>query len=96
MKHNVTFMPDNVTVTVDDNTNLFKAVKAAGVYVLSSCGGKGNCGKCKVVIRDGSIESGKSRSFLSPEETERGYVLACLSRVKGDLTVEKWAEICFR
>jgi uncharacterized 2Fe-2S/4Fe-4S cluster protein (DUF4445 family) len=88
VKHKVTFLPDNIAVTVDDNTNLFKAVKAAGLYVLSSCGGKGNCGKCKVVIKEGTVESGKSRSFLSREEADRGYVLACLSRVKSDLTVE--------
>ena len=88
MKHTITFVPDNVTVTVDDNTNLFKAVKAAGVYVLSSCGGKGNCGKCKVVIKEGKVEPGKSRSYLSAEEIERGYVLACHSQVKSDLLVE--------
>ena len=88
MKRKVTFLPDNVTVDVDDNTNLFRAVKASGVYVLSSCGGKGNCGKCKVIIKEGTVESGKSRSFLSAEEAERGYVLACLSRVKSDLIVE--------
>jgi uncharacterized 2Fe-2S/4Fe-4S cluster protein (DUF4445 family) len=88
MKHTVTFLPDNVSITVDDNTNLFKAVKAAGLYVLSSCGGKGNCGKCKVIIKEGKIESGKSRSFLSKEEDERGYTLACVSQVKSDLIVE--------
>ena len=88
MKRQVTFLPDNVTISVDDNTNLFKAVKAAGLYVLSSCGGKGNCGKCKLVIKEGTIESGKSRSFLSTDEADRGYVLACLSRVKSDLTIE--------
>ena len=88
MKYTVTFQPDNVSVTVDDNTNLFKAVKAAGVYVLSSCGGKGNCGKCKVIVKEGKIEAGKSRSFLSAEEAERGYTLACVSKVKSDLVVE--------
>jgi len=88
MKRKITFLPDNVTISVDDNMNLFKAVKAAGLYVLSSCGGKGNCGKCKLVVKEGEVESGKSRSFLSQEETDRGYVLACLSRVKSDMTVE--------
>ncbi len=88
MKRKVTFLPDNVSADVDDNSTLFKAVKAAGVYVLSSCGGKGNCGKCKVVIREGKIESGKSRSFLTADEVSRGYTLACVSRVKSDLVVE--------
>lgn len=88
MKFKVTFLPDNASVEVGANTNLFKAARAAGVYVLSSCGGKGNCGKCKLVVRQGSVESGKSRSFLTKEEVERGYVLACLSKVTSDLVVE--------
>jgi uncharacterized 2Fe-2S/4Fe-4S cluster protein (DUF4445 family) len=88
MKRTITLKPDNVTVTVDDNTNLFKAVKAAGVYVLSSCGGKGNCGKCKVVIKEGSVKPGKSGSYLTAEEQGRNYVLACHSTVTSDLVVE--------
>jgi uncharacterized 2Fe-2S/4Fe-4S cluster protein (DUF4445 family) len=88
MKRTVTFLPDNATITVDDNTSLFKAVKAAGVYVLSSCGGKGNCGKCKVIVKEGTVASGKSRSFLTGEEAERGYILACHSRVTSDVIIE--------
>jgi uncharacterized 2Fe-2S/4Fe-4S cluster protein (DUF4445 family) len=88
MKRKLTLLPDNITIDVDDNTNVFRAIKASGGYVLSSCGGKGNCGKCKVIIKEGSVESGKSRSFLSTEEAKRGYVLACHSRVKGDVVVE--------
>ena len=87
VKRQITFLPDNITVNVDDNTNLFRAVKAAGVYVLSSCGGKGNCGKCKVVIKEGDVEIGKSQSYLTSEEIGRGYVLACHSHIESDLVV---------
>jgi len=88
VKRQITFLPDNITVNVDDNTNLFRAVKAAGVYVLSSCGGKGNCGKCKVIIKEGDVESGKSPSYLTSEEIGRGYVLACHSHIESDVVVE--------
>ncbi|HTF99219.1 MAG TPA: ASKHA domain-containing protein [Nitrospirota bacterium] len=88
MKRTIQFHPDNTTITVDDGTSLFKAVKAAGLYVLSSCGGKGNCGKCKVVIKEGSVGHGKSDLYLSEEEMKRGYVLACHARVESDLVVE--------
>ncbi len=88
MKHKITFLPDNITIDVDAGTSLFKATKAAGVYVLSSCGGKGNCGKCKVVVKQGTVDPGKSRSYVSAEEAERGYVLACHSHVQSDLVVE--------
>jgi uncharacterized 2Fe-2S/4Fe-4S cluster protein (DUF4445 family) len=88
VKRQIIFLPDNVTVNVDDNTNLYRAVKAAGVYVLSSCGGKGNCGKCKVIIKEGDVDSGKSQSYLTSEEIGRGYALACHSHVESDLVVE--------
>ncbi len=88
MKRKITFQPDTITVEVDDKTSLFRAAKAAGVYVLSSCGGKGNCGKCKLVVKEGAVDPGKSRSFLSAEEADRGYILACLSKATGDVTLE--------
>ena len=52
-------MTYNVTIDVVDNPKLFRAVKPAGLYVLSSCGGEGNCGKCKVIIKEGTVEGGK-------------------------------------
>ncbi|HAK60507.1 MAG TPA: ferredoxin [Nitrospiraceae bacterium] len=88
MKHSVTFTPDNVSIEMDQDTTLYKAAKAAGAYVLSSCGGKGNCGKCKVIIKKGETDSGKSRAFLSDEEVKRGYVLACHTGARSDVTVE--------
>ena len=88
MKHKVTFLPDNVTVEMEHDDSLFRAAKAANVYVLSSCGGKGNCGKCKLVVKSGTVEPGKSNSYLTSEEAGRNYVLACHSRVLSDLTVE--------
>jgi uncharacterized 2Fe-2S/4Fe-4S cluster protein (DUF4445 family) len=88
MKRKVTFVPDNVSIEADDGAELFKTVKSAGVYVLSSCGGKGNCGKCKVIVKSGGVDPGKSASYLTAEELDRGYVLACHSRVTGDLVVE--------
>ena len=69
MKHTITFLPDNVSTEVEAGTTIYKAVRAAGIYVLSSCGGKGNCGKCKVIVKEGAVESGKSRSFLSSPAT---------------------------
>jgi len=88
MKHKITFLPDNAIIEMEHNGSLFKAAKAAGVYVLSSCGGKGNCGKCKLIVKSGTVEPGKSRSFLSTEEAARGYILACHSHVLSDLTIE--------
>ena len=46
----VTFQPDNQTVSVRPGTTVLQAQIAAGLRPDAPCGGKGTCGKCKVVI----------------------------------------------
>lgn len=58
------------------DTSILEALKKAGIYLTSSCGGKGTCGKCKVLVKSGDVIS-KSRIKLSQDEIDKGYVLAC-------------------
>ena len=57
MKHTITFLPDNITATVDKGENLLNAAARAGVYIHAYCGGDGICGKCKVLINKGEVRS---------------------------------------
>jgi uncharacterized 2Fe-2S/4Fe-4S cluster protein (DUF4445 family) len=66
---------------------LLDAAKIAGVDLASSCGGDGLCGKCRVIVRQGNVTA-EPTSLLSREEIRRGYVLACLTKVVGDVEVE--------
>jgi len=81
----VVFKPDNKTVKVERGTTVLDAATSSDIYIDSICGGRGKCGKCKVII-DGSIHA-DATDLLSPEEAARGYYLACLARVSGNLTV---------
>ena len=56
------------------------------MHVNASCGGEGVCGKCRVLIEDGTVEGGISEK-LSEEDQKRGYRLACQAVVKSDLVV---------
>ncbi len=85
MKHTIKFQPDNITVTVDKGENLLTAAANAGVYIHAYCGGDGVCGKCKVIIDEGTVQSDKAN--LKQEDWDRGYRLACLSSVQSDLVV---------
>ncbi len=85
MKHTIKFQPDNITVTVDKGENLLTAAANAGVYIHAYCGGDGVCGKCKVVVNQGTVHSDKAN--LSQEDWDKGYRLACLSSVQSDLVV---------
>jgi len=61
------------------------AATSSDIYIDSICGGRGKCGKCKVLI-DGSVKSDET-DLLTAEEKARGYYLSCLARVAGNLRV---------
>ncbi len=84
----VTFLPDEKEVQVDSGRTLMEAAEKAEVYLNSLCGGKGVCGKCKVQIKGDGIRADKhSMGFLTKEEIQKGFVLACQTRVEEDLEV---------
>ncbi|WP_446009892.1 ASKHA domain-containing protein [Candidatus Electrothrix sp.] len=85
MKHTITFLPDNITTTVDKGENLLNAAAQAGVYIHANCGGDGVCGKCKVLINKGEVRSEKAN--LKQEDWDKGYRPACQSTVESDLEV---------
>lgn len=80
----VTFLPSQQVVDVKTGTSLLDAAAAAGVEISAPCGGDGACGECRVRIRAGDVEKLDRGSILSAGED---WVLACSSRVSGDVSV---------
>lgn len=71
-------------------STVFQAAMEAGVSIRSECGGKGACGKCKVIIRDSKVVNEVTeleRKHLSRQEIDSGYRLACQTRILGNVTV---------
>ncbi len=83
----VLFRPDQRKIAVAKGTDIMNAAIAAGVYIKSSCGGEGVCGRCKVIVKKGRVAS-EPTGRLTKEEVERGYVLACRSTVVEDVEIE--------
>ncbi|HZD42659.1 MAG TPA: 2Fe-2S iron-sulfur cluster-binding protein, partial [Methanomicrobiales archaeon] len=81
--------PMNRVLTVPAGTNLLEAIRQAGVGFESVCGGRGECGKCRVILEGEGWqeERGAKRKFLTPRDLEKGYRLACETRITGDLEV---------
>lgn len=86
-KFKVSFYPDNKSVEVDRGKTVLSAAISAGVYINSSCGGDGVCGRCKVIIKKGEVHS-QPTGRVSLEERRKGIYLACLVTVQGNLKVE--------
>ena len=66
--------------------NLLELARRANVAIDAPCSGNGSCGKCRVKLVEGGLDSLPSR-HISPEEYEQGWRLSCCSRVTGDCTV---------
>lgn len=82
----VTFLPSGLFVDVPGGTSLSDAALAAGLSIGLPCGGKGTCGKCLVKIAEGTADA-KPSLKVTGEVLAAGFVHACLSSVKEDVTV---------
>jgi uncharacterized 2Fe-2S/4Fe-4S cluster protein (DUF4445 family) len=71
----------------EPGTSVLEALKEKEIFLTSSCGGKGTCGKCKIIIKSGPFES-RSKIKLSQDELNRGYVLACQAFPSGDILID--------
>ena len=82
----VLFNPINRTIEAESGDNLLHRMRDEGIRLEVLCGGKGLCGKCKVILEDGRVEkvSTTPDKFLSQEELDNGYHLACMVRLIED------------
>ena len=74
-------------IEAKEGESILISLKQAGIFLTSSCGGKGICGKCKVIVQSGDVES-KSHIKLSSEEIQQGFALACMTTPSGDITID--------
>lgn len=94
----VVFLPDEKSIEVEVGTTILEAAKEAGITLESLCGGKGTCGKCRIIIEAGAdnlnsitreelnlVKNGK----LTQDLLDRGYRLACMTKVENITANEK-------
>ena len=76
-------------ITARAGETLLAALLSQGVPFAYSCE-SGNCGACKCQLVCGDVGGLEySEQALSSEESSRGVILACRSRVRSDLTVRR-------
>ncbi|RLB12834.1 MAG: hypothetical protein DRG39_00855 [Deltaproteobacteria bacterium] len=87
-KYIINFMPVNRSAIVEEGTTIAEAARKAGVFIKNLCGGQGICGQCRIQIISGNFEiEDKTKAFFSKEEIEKGYVLACQTKIHDNLEV---------
>ena len=85
----VTFQIEGATPVIMEcnaGDNLLELARRGNVAIDAPCSGNGSCGKCRVKLVEGQLESLRSR-HISDEEWEIGWRLSCNSKVLSDCTV---------
>ena len=75
-----------VTIECNPGDNLLELARRANVAIDAPCSGNGSCGKCRVKLIEGELDTIRSR-HISDAEFEAGWRLSCNSRVVSDCTV---------
>ncbi len=90
----VEFRPSGRRISAPAGATLLDAARAAGLGLLSVCGGAGLCESCRVRIVRGDVSapSAHERDVLRVPDLEAGHRLACQVHVRTDLVVDVPAE----
>ncbi len=75
-----------VQIECNAGDNLLELARRANVAIDAPCSGNGSCGKCRVKLVEGELDTIPSR-HITDEEYEAGWRLSCNSKVIGDCTV---------
>lgn len=66
---------------------LLDVARKADIFIDAPCNGNVSCGKCKVKLLNGKVDTEKTR-HISDDEIKQGYILACNSKVVSDIEVD--------
>jgi len=90
----ITFLPDKKNIKVNEGTTILEALEKAGMNINTPCGGKGICGKCKVLVKKGIAAAATiEEELLSEEEIKKGFRLACQAKLFQDSIIEISSEV---
>ena len=75
-----------VVIECNAGDNLLELARRANVAIDAPCSGNGSCGKCRVKLIEGELETFASR-HITAEEYEAGWRLSCNCKVASDCVV---------
>ncbi|MHA1268841.1 MAG: ASKHA domain-containing protein [Candidatus Helarchaeota archaeon] len=86
----IIFQPDGKRIKVEAGTTILQSAIESGIDLISICGGKGICGKCKIIVEKGNIKKefdSAELKFLTDEEKQHNFRLACKVQINDNLII---------
>jgi uncharacterized 2Fe-2S/4Fe-4S cluster protein (DUF4445 family) len=95
----IIFQPSGFRGKIPKGKTVLEAARDLGENIESLCGGKGTCGKCRILISEGrypkyGIDSQRKNlsgwqkteaKFIDNKQRTEGFRLACCAAIKGDV-----------
>lgn len=80
---------NSIIMTHDSTMTLMSTLLKNHLISGSFCGGRGDCGRCRVQFLEGAaLPTVIERSVMEPEELRQGYRLACLAKPKDNCVIK--------
>jgi uncharacterized 2Fe-2S/4Fe-4S cluster protein (DUF4445 family) len=84
----VSFKPGGEMGEVERETTILAAAESMGVSINAPCGGRGRCGRCRVIAEKGCAPPTQAETdLLTGEELRNGVRLACEARLIEDAQI---------
>lgn len=83
----VTFTSHNKEIYCNKGEKLLDVARDAEIFIDAPCNGNVSCGKCKVRLIKGKVDTEKTH-HIKDEEWNQGYILACNTKVIEDIDIE--------
>lgn len=83
----VTFRSHNKEIYCNKGDKLLDVARDAEIFIDAPCNGNVSCGKCKVKLIKGKVDTEKTH-HIKDEEWNKGYILACNTKVIEDIDIE--------
>ncbi|WP_250673662.1 corrinoid activation/regeneration protein AcsV [Paraclostridium ghonii] len=74
-------------IECNQGDNLLELLRGNDIFIDAPCNGSMVCGKCKVKLKSGEVES-QINIHVNEEDQNQGYILSCASKVIEDIEIE--------
>ena len=51
----ILFLPENKEISSEDDKTILETALLNDIYISASCNSQGRCGKCKIILKEGSV-----------------------------------------
>ncbi len=83
-EHILVLEPSGLRIAIDEQTTILDAIRMVGLQVSSECGGRGTCGKCRIILNPAPDITQVENQLLGKHDIDAGVRLACQHRIGSD------------